>query len=487
MEGSVLSPFYLGIDLGTTAVKALLADENGHIAVSAGLPLAPCYAGPCRLDMDKLLRTTADLFRQTRRGNAAAWRHIAGVCIAGQGDGLFPLNEAGRPVMHAFTWQDTRAAGQAGVINLSAASAKVGFLNPAFAGSRLALLMWLKEKQPGYYKQTARALTATSFLLHSLTGECAEDASNCAETYDLLAQTRSALLFTRCGMEDALEKYPCVLPADAIAGYITAEAADFFGLPAGIPAATGCLDATACALGAGDTFDAQMILGTTAAFSVYLPVLPQLQKTDAFIDLIPFSPPRWRATLATSAGASAIDYGKQLLYPDADYETLYHIAEQVPPGAEGALFLPFLFGERAPFACNAGNGAFLGLGPWHGREHLLRACIEGVAYSIRHCMEHLPGSPERATVSGGAAESSVLCQILSDVLGMELSRAPKDSGAHGCIRLISKALDRKMTGLGGYGAVFSPGKTHQEAYEKQYRRYRETIDLLWSSQNIKKT
>ncbi len=482
-----MSPLYLGIDLGTTAIKALLADEDGRAVASAEMPLSGCYAGACRLDMDGMLGATAELLTRFGQQNRSAWQRLKGVCVAGQGDGLFPLDEAGRPFLHAFTWQDTRASKEAAAINSAAKTIEGGFFNPAFAGSRLALLLWLKEHRPAQYKAIARALTATSYLLYSFTGEYAEDASNCAETFDLHRQTRSERLFSYCGMEDAVEKYPRVLPADAIAGYVTKEAAAYFGLPFGIPAAVGCLDATACALGAGDAFEAQMILGTTAAVSVYLPGMPEPGESDVFIDRIPFSPPRWRATLATSSGASAIDYGRRLLYPDTDYETLYHIAERVPPGAQGVLFLPFLYGERAPFACEAENGAFLGLGPQHGREQMLRACIEGVACSARHCFAHLPLDPARAAVSGGAARSAVLCQILADMLQMELTRTPQNCGTRGCVRLICRALGKKKAWRQEDSAVFFPAETGRDAYERQYRRYCETIDLLWISQKKGKT
>ena len=482
-----MSPLYLGIDLGTTAIKALLADEDGRAAASAEMPLSGCYAGTCRLDMNGIRSVTAELLTRFRQQNRPAWQRLKGVCIAGQGDGLFPLDEAGRPFLHAFTWQDTRAYKEAAAINAAANAIEGGFFNPAFAGSRLALLLWLKEHQPEQYKATARALTATSYLLYSFTGEYAEDESNCAETFDLRLQTRSEHLFSCCGMQDAVEKYPRVLPADAIAGHVTKEAAEYFGLPFGIPVAVGCLDATACALGAGDAFEAQMILGTTAAVSVYLPGMPEPGDSGAFIDRVPFSPPRWRETLATSSGASAIDYGRRLLFPDADYETLYRIAQRVPPGAQGVLFLPFLYGERAPFACEAENGAFLGLGPRHGREHMLRACIEGVACSARNCFAHLPRYPACAAVSGGAARSAVFCQILADVLRMELTRTPPNDGARGCVRLICRALGKNQTWREEDNAVFFPTENGRDEYERQYRRYCESIDLLWNSQNKGKT
>jgi len=482
-----VSPLYLGIDLGTTAIKALLADEDGRAAASAEMPLSRCYAGTCRLDMDGLLGATADLLGRVKQQNLSAWQRLAGVCVAGQGDGLFPLNEAGRPFLHAFTWQDARARKEAAAINSAAKALDGEVFNPAFAGSRLAILMWLKEHRPAQYKATARALTATSFLLYSLTGKYAEDASNCAETFDLHRQARSERLFLSCGMKDAAEKYPCLLPADAIAGHVTKKAAAYFGLPCGIPAAVGCLDATACALGAGDAFAAQMILGTTAAVSVYLPGAPEFGESGVFFDQIPFSPPRWRATLATSSGAGAIDCGRRLLYPDMDYETLYRVAARVPPGAQGVLFLPFLYGERAPFTCGAENGAFIGLGPRHGREHMLRACIEGVAYSARHCFAHLPLYPAQAAISGGGARSPILCQILADVLQMELTRTPQNCGARGCVRLICGALGKKQMWRAEDCAVFVPAETGRDAYERQYGRYRETIDLLWLSQNKGKT
>lgn len=460
-------------------MKALLADEHESEVIFDEMPLSPYFTDSNRLDMDKLLGGIAALLGRVRQQDPNAWQHLKGICIAGQGDGLFPLDEDGCPFMHAITWQDTRASGKSVQINEMARTITEGIFNPAFAGSRFALLMWIKEHAPAQYKEIKSALTSTSFLLHAFTGQFVEDASNCAETFDLRKRARSEKLYALCGMEEALEKYPGISPADTVAGRVSGKAALLFGLPRGIPVAVGCLDATACALGTGNFFDAQLIVGTTTAVSVYLPDAPKVAPNNLFIDRVPFIHPRWRATLATAAGSSAIDYGRELFYPDMDYETVYGIAECVPPGAEGVLFLPFLYGERAPFICPEENGMFLGLSPRHGKAHLFRACIEGIVYSARHCMEYLPSYPARAVVSGGASLSPVFCQILADVLNVELTQTQGAIGALGCVKLIRHALGKKQTQKERFGNVFTPVRKNCEAYENQYRRYLKMIDLLW--------
>ena len=478
---------YLGLDVGTTAVKAALVDGDERVLAVAAAPSPQgpdgCVAQAAYLD------AAAEVFRQLAEAHPNAWRAVEGLCVCGQGDGLFPVDRRGAPMQRAYTWQTARAAAEAVEINRIQRAQSGACCNDAFAGSRLALLLWLKREDPAAYGAIGLALTCVPVLVYMLTGVAASDGSNAGEAFDLLRGAYAAAVYDACGMADALPLLPKILPADGIAGRVTAKAAARFGLPAGLPVSVGCLDVTAAALGMGlPGCNAGIVLGTSLSVSTYRDA-PLPPVAGAFTDLVPFSRPRWRTTLSACAGMGAQDYVQRLLYPDASYDTISRLAAGEPARADGPLFLPYLHGERAPFSAARATGTFLGLRPGDGAAALLRAAMEGVAFAARHCAAQLPGKSKSKSgngngpvvLSGGGARSAALCGILADVLQRPVVPCREECGAIGCVRLMKAALGQPAAAEAREAETEKavlPNGALAAVYDQKYARFLRATEAL---------
>lgn len=473
-------PYFLAIDAGTTYLKAVVMDAAGQAAAAEEVEMAGCYVAACRLDMEALVRALAGALAQLRRRCPQAWDALAGIGITGQGDGLFPLDRSGRPFMPAITWQDGSAAREAG--QLTALTRKLGgnCCNLPFPGSRMAILRWLKTHAPAQYRDIGYALGCVSFLVYRFTGRPVADLSNCGEGVDLAKGVYATDIYRAFGLEDMLDKLPQLRPSWAVASPTSPQAAAFFGLPAGLPVGVGALDTTACAFGAGAQWDASVIAGTTLAVSLCLdgPQLPPMEK--GFVDLLPFDPPTMRLTLGAAAGACALDFVRERFFPGMEHAAFFTLAAQSPPGANGVMFLPFINGERAPFSCPEAAGAFLNLRSSTAPGDLARACVEGVAYSARHCLASIrPAPPRQALLSGGASKNAVFCQILADVLGVPLGLAPAYPGAAGAVALLKKGLGLPWRPQTEAAIAFWPNQAARPVYQDGFCTYLQRIAALF--------
>lgn len=473
-------PYFLAIDAGTTCLKAVVMDAGGQIAAAEEVEMAGCYVAPCRLDMEALLQALAGALARLRPRCPQPWDALAGVGVTGQGDGLFPLDKNGRPFMPAITWQDGNAAPEAE--QLAGLTRTLGNqrCNLPFPGSRMAILRRLKDHAPEEYRNIGYALGCVSFLVYCLTGQSVTDLSNCGEGVDLAKGSYAADIYQAFGLADMLDKLPSLRPSWAVAGPVSPQAASLFGLPAGLPVGVGALDTTAAAFGAGEQWDASIIAGTTLAVSLCLGA-PQPAPTEkGFVDLLPFDPPVMRLTLGTAAGACALDFVRQKFFPGMDYGGFFALAAQSSPGANGVLFLPFINGERAPFSCPQATGAFLGLRNSTGPADLARACVEGIAYSARHCLAAMRSTPPRqALLSGGASKNAVFCQIFADALGIPLGLASAYPGAAGAAALLKKGLGLPWRSSSKAEVAFLPSQADRPVYAAGFRDYLRSISALF--------
>lgn len=198
------------------------------------------------------------------------------------------------------------------------------------------------------------------------------------------------------------------------------------------------------------------------------------------MDLLPFDPPVMRLTLGTAAGACALDFVRERFFSGMDYGGFFALAAQSSPGANGVLFLPFINGERAPFSCPQATGAFLGLRNSTGPEDLARACVEGIAYSARHCLAAMRSTPPRqALLSGGASKSAVFCQIFADALGIPLGLAPAYPGAAGAAALLKKGLGLPWRSSQKAEVAFLPSQADRPVYAAGFRDYLRSISALF--------
>jgi xylulokinase len=424
----------LGIDLGTGAVKAVLVDPNDGRVLGVGSAEHPTHhPAPGAAEQDPADWERAATVAVRAALAAAGPVEVAAIGLAGQMHGAVLLDRADRPLAPAIIWADSRSAAAARAITTDLGPARVVDLagSPVAAGFQAATLRWLRDTDPALLARTTTVLAPKDELRRRLTGDRATDPSDAAAT--LLADRRtrawSPELVAAAGIDPAA--LPPIRASSAIAGTLLPAPAAAMGLPAGIPVVTGGADASCAALGAGVAGPGDLLLtlstGAQALTFVAAPEIDPGGRLHTFASPLPIeSGAGWSIMGATMVAGLILRWLRDALFalPPADaYATMTVWAGEVPAGAGGLLCLPYLTGERTPHLNPDARGAFIGLGPEHGRGHLVRAALEGATFALHEAAEvvtALTGEPRRIVLAGGGARSPLWRQIVADIVGREI-------------------------------------------------------------------
>ncbi|GER82868.1 MAG: xylulose kinase [Thermogemmatispora sp.] len=419
----------LGIDLGTSAVKAVILDLEGRLlgegrAEYALLTRRPGWAESIPADW---WRATRLAVREARE--RAPQCQIAGVGLAGQMHGVVMVAADGQPTRAAMLWPDRRAEKVLARFRALPGALRQRLANPLVPGMAGPLLCWLAEHEPACYARSARALLPKDWLRLRLTARrsttevtssLVTEASDASATllYDLPADRWAEEVIAALGLR--FDLLPPLLSSAAQAGTLSSEAAAALELPSGLPVATGAADVAAALLGAGVLAPGTLLLSLgTGAQLVLLCEEPQPDPTLRTHLYRAADGRHWYRMAAVQNAGLVLDWLRRQLH--AEWSEVYASLEQVPPGAEGLTFLPTLTPER-PHYNGPQTGAFVGLRLEHSRAHLLRAALEGVACGIRLALERLPGAGEVGSllVAGGGSLHPAWRQLLADLLGRPL-------------------------------------------------------------------
>jgi xylulokinase len=407
MTGVTGEAAVLGIDLGTTEVKAGLVTLDGRLL---GLARAGYRtdndpaSGRAEQDPEAWWGAASTIVRKLA---ADAGAEIVAIGLDGHGPSLVAVDDGGRPTRPAIIWSDGRAASEQA--ELAEATGLQGW---ALAGLPAAL--WVERNEPAVAASTRWFLATWEFLAFRLTGVAATSlvAGQPYPSTDVLAAA---------GIEP--DRIPAPVAAGAVVGGLTSVAAEQLGLRPGTPVVAGVVDAWASYHGAGMSAagDALDPGGAGGGFGVYWD--RPLVVPGSFSTIAPL-PGLYSVGGAMAATGRAVDWFRvDVLGGATTTEALLEEAGATPPGAEGVLFLPYLAGERSPLWDPSARGAFVGLSLAHGRGHLVRAIVEASAFAIRHVAEGIvaAGAEVRTMrVCGGPARSELWNQVKADVTGFEV-------------------------------------------------------------------
>jgi sugar (pentulose or hexulose) kinase len=420
--------FLLGIDAGTTTIKAVAMSPDGTELARSARPNPVERPSPSRARQDmtttwsRTAAVVADVVDTLDDGAS-----VRAVGVTGQGGGCWLVGQEG-PARAAIPWTDSRAAPlvEDWAADGTARALFDRFGYGVFPGQALPLVCWLAEHDPASLDRADALVGAKDWLKYRLTGRLASDPTAMSLAHwDPVAGEFAATLPegvpVAAGTLSALEP-PVQSPTDVV-GRVTAAAAAETGLPEGTPVAAGTFDVAATAVGSGAVGPAatSVVAGTTLQIQrVVDPVRIEPPAAGYTLDL-GFSG-RGLRTMGAMTGTPNLDWARETLADDAPFETVEAAAADLPPGAGGVLYLPYLSeaGEKAPFVEPAARAGFVGLDPNHGRDHLCRAVYEGLAMSIRDCAEHVPGHGAPIALSGGGSRSELLCQVFADALDTEV-------------------------------------------------------------------
>jgi xylulokinase len=474
----------LGLDLGTSSVKALFLSEDGGILGegSASYPVRSPQTGWAESYPDDWWNAAVEATRIALGSHGA---QVAALGLSGQMHGVVLADERGHPLRPAVLWADARSGEQLAAYRKLDEDARRRLANPPAVGMAGPSLLWLRDHEPEVYASARWALQPKDWLRLRLTGEVAAEPSDASATllYDLRSDGWAYPVVEELGLRPDLLA-PLVASA-AVAGTLTREAAEDLGLRAGLPVAAGAADTAAAMLGGGllQPGPVQLTVGTGGQIVAPRgsPEPDPHERTHLYRAA---TPDLWYSMAAIQNAGLALEWVRKTL--GVSWEEVYEEAFAVPPGAGGVLFLPYLSGERTPRFDPGARGAWTGLGLDHGRGHLLRAALEGVAFALREGLEALEDAgtpiPELRLAGGGTAIESWR-RLLADVLGRPLRPLPdamaRVASARGAALLAGAASGVYRT-VGDTVApdpdqVIRPGGT---AYEAAYARYRDLYPRL---------
>jgi xylulokinase len=430
--------YLLGLDISTTAAKALIIDAAGAVIGSAAAPLLLSTPRPLWSEQDPAAwwAGMTDSIRRVLAQTNLSGDDIAAVGLTGQMHGLVMLDGAGEVLRPAILWNDQRTAAQCDAIRARIGRERLIRIcgNDALTGFTAPKILWVHDEEPEVYARTRHILLPKDYIRLRLTGEYTMDRAGGSGTilFDLAERTWSEELLS--GLDIPREWLPRTHEGPEITGTISFGAAAETGLRAGTPVVGGGGDQAAQAVGVGVVTPGivALTLGTSGVVfaATKAPLIEPDGRLHAFCHAVPG---RWHLMGVMLSAAGSLQWYRDSLAPGESFDALLAEAAAVPPGADGLLFLPYLTGERTPHPDPLARGAWVGLTARHGRPHLTRAVLEGVAYGLRDSFTLIRsaglGEISQVRVSGGGARSPLWRQILADVLGAELVTVNTTEGA----------------------------------------------------------
>ena len=428
----------LGIDVSTTAKKAVLVDEAGTVR---GIGIAEYgFVVPRPLWSEQAPGLWWDgAITAIRAVLAASGVHgsdISAIGLTGQMHGAVLLDRAGEVLRPAILWNDQRTGAECDVIRRAVGAERLVSItgNDALTGFTAPKLVWVRDNEPDVWARIAHVLLPKDYVRLRLTGDYALDKADGAGTllFDLAARDWSAEVLAALGIDPAW--MPPTWEGPEVTGSITAEGAAATGLRPGTPVVAGGGDQAANAVGVGAVVVGRMALSLGTSGVIFAttdrPLFEPHGRVHAFCHAVPN---RWHMMSVMLSAAGSLRWFRDALAPGTDFDDLVAPAAEVPAASDGLWFLPYLSGERSPHADPLARGAFVGLTLAHDRRHLTRAVLEGVAFGLRDGLDLMieAGMPAPAQIraSGGGTASALWRQILADVLDAEIATVNTTEGA----------------------------------------------------------
>lgn len=498
--------YVLGMDCGTTNIKAIILGDDGTVVASESKASTFILKGPDmqEQDADCWWENVKEIFWSlTSQVDKSIVRKIRGISVSSHTVSMLPVDEKGCPVRNALTYQDGRSAdslryivdtiGYEHFVQIVGGQPSVAFLPNK--------ILWFKENEPELFAKTRKFLQASSYINYKLTGKMTSDVDQATRTQclDIRTMDWSKEIGDVIGI-DFDEMLPELKLVDEIIGFVTEEAAKETGLREGIPVIAGCSDAMASvyALGMSRLGEMGESSGTTSLVFVgsdkkSASDIPVVTRPCA-IDGMPWI---FDAPIQTSGAAlkwfietfAAKEQGEAEKQGENIYTYLNKLALESKAGANGLFFFPYLLGERAPLWNDYARGMFIGMGMNTSRADLTRAVFEGTAYALRHVVETVKESgayAECLRVCGGGARSRTWCQIKASMLHMPVHVLDDRSGdvPVGDALLVGHKVGvfPDLTEAAGkiikVKEIIEPVKAWEETYDKLYPYYVEMYQHL---------
>jgi sugar (pentulose or hexulose) kinase len=482
--------YVIGIDSSTTATKAVVWDHDGR-AVAEGrgeFALTLPRPGWHEQDAENWWRSCATAVRQALESVDGS--DIEAICLTHQRETFVCVDEQGRPVRPAIVWMDVRATEQVAALGSEEIHRLTG--KPPDTTPALYKLLWLREHEPVTLERTRYVVDVHAFLVHRLTGVW-RTTTACADPLGLIDMQRgdwSDDLLARVGL--SREQVPALFAPGEVIGEVSPAAAEQLGLAAGLPVVGGAGDGQAAGLGANATQPghAYVNLGTAVVAGT---MTERYAWHRAFRTLTGAVSGTYLLETLLQGGTYTVNWFlERIAVLDApslglglrDVDVLETAAARLGPGAEGLLLVPYMASAQTPYWDPAARGVLFGLAGHHGRQHIFRAIMEGIAFEQRLAFEgmepQLDQPIELLLTTGGGSRSALWRQIVADVTGKTVvacreaettslgagMQAAAAAGWYGSVREAAEAMS-------GVGARHTPDASAAARYDELFAVYRD--------------
>lgn len=435
----------VGLDVGTSSAKAVLIDSSGEVlAVSAPeydfQTPQPLWA---ESNPEDWYEASVQAIQEVLQ--AAGSRKIAGLGLTGQMHGLVLLDADGAVLRPCIIWNDQRTAEECRELTEAVGAARVLEItgNPILAGFTAPKIRWVEKNEPEVFSRIAHILLPKDYIRYRLTGVFATDVADASGTslLDVGKRQWSEILCEACHVSG--DWLPRLHESVEISAKISEKGASATGLAQGLPVAAGAGDQAAQAVGSGIIEEGVLSAtfgtsGVVFAHSKNFKVEPE-GRLHAFCSAVPG---QWHlmGVMLSAAGSfqwfrntlGDLEREREVAGGKDAYTQLIALAKDVPAGAEGLIFLPYLSGERTPHPDPLARGAFIGLTLRHKKGHLVRSVLEGITFGMRDSLELMRGlgvDPETVVISGGGVRSPLWRQMMADIFQARVATVNAAEGA----------------------------------------------------------
>lgn len=428
-----MGAYLLGIDIGTSACKVALFERSGNVLAQSNQPyqLYYPYPGWVEQDADEWWSAICDGIRDVLGKSRIQPTEIEAIGIDGQSWSAIPVDREGNALARTPIWMDTRARNICDRVKQEVGFERIFSVagNDFLPSYTTPKMLWFKENAPEIYKKTDKFMQSNSYIVLKLTGVMSMDLSQGygVHFFKMDDCTVDGELAEELGL--SVDQIPQLYGCHEIVGKVTKAAAAQTGLAEGTPVVAGGLDAACGTLGAGVylTGQTQEQGGQAGGMSICLDHALAHPKLILGTHVVPGM---WLLQGGTVGGGGTLRWFKQEFGADLSFDELTTLAEPVPAGSEGVIFLPYMAGERSPIWNPDAKGVYYGLGFDKTKGHMVRATLEGVAYSLEHNLRvaaEVGATVDELVAMGGASNSRLWTQIKADVTGKTIKVPTSDT------------------------------------------------------------
>ena len=492
----------LGMDLGTSSLKCVLMDASGTLLASAerSYPTYRPNPGWAEQNPDDWILAMRDAINEltTREPGLVAGLEAIGLCSAAHIPVL--LDDENKVIRPAILWSDQRSETEVNFLkeNHQELLAELT-LNEAGCTWTLPQLLWVWNNEPTVLARVRRFLSSKDYLIFRLTGKLAMDPGSAAATLmmDAKKQEWSTSLTTLSLLPESV--FPPLVSAMDVVGTVNGESARTFGLPEGVKVIAGALDSAAEMLGCGILTPGKLGMVRVGSAGGIMAVTENPSYSRGIITYPHLVTGLFYKQAGTNSCATSLKWIRNLAQsirgtntPELSYEELDLLAGEATLGANGLIFHPYIQGERAPYWNPDLRGSFTGLDQRHGWPHLIRAVMEGVAFSLLDCLTMFRRDGldmASAVMTGGVAKSAIWAQIITDVLGMETRTIRQGDSALGACMIaatgigIFESIEKAVEICVHREKTMSPNAQNHALYAELFARYRKIGHFLNSMES----